>query len=116
MSSYFNIDNPLADIRTRTRKEEALLEQLNQMNESAKFHNSAIQNTKPITGKIMRYCSLDDSPLVKSKKTEKLEGLDIEIQKWKCKVCGQVYSGIGLNLCTPNKKVKAICFEMDGTL
>lgn len=113
---YFQMENPLADIHTRTRKEEAFLEQLNQMNESAKFHNSAKANEKSIRGPLKRFCSLCEAPL-KSIKPKTLEDLDIPLPRYRCTLCKSVYQGYGLELFHESKKsVKAIVFEMDGTV
>lgn len=114
---YFSMENPLADIHTRTRKEESLLEQLNQMNESAKFHNSQKANEKkPITRPLKRFCGLCEAPL-KSIKPKTLEDLDLPLPRYRCTLCKSVYQGYGLELFHESKKsVKGIVFEMDGTL
>ena len=109
----FSLPNPLADIRSRTKKESQLIEQIEQDTEQAKFHNNSKQNEKVILGPLKRFCALDECPLIKTKKSDKIEGLDIEVPRYKCKTCGQIYSGFGLALFTSNKKVKAIVFEQD---
>ena len=110
---YFQMENPYSDLRTRTRKEEALISELEQSQQAAKFHNSAKANEKPLTGKIKRFCSLCNSDLILTKKVEHIEELNIDLPKWKCKVCSQYYVGIGRELYTPNRKGKAIVFSMD---
>jgi hypothetical protein len=110
------MENYYADVKPPTKAQERLTQQLDQLNQSVREFNESKKNEKPITGKIMRYCGLCSSELVRTKKSDKLEGLNIEVPRYKCKTCSQVYSGIGLDLYTPNKKGKAICFEYDGTV
>lgn len=113
MGDYFSLPNYLADVNPPTKKTEKLLQELENMHTDVRNYNNSKANEKPILGKIKRFCGLCESELIKSKKGEKLEGLDIEIPRYKCKMCSQVYSGIGLNLTTPNGKVKAICFPLE---
>lgn len=117
MGDLFSLPNPLADVRTRTRKEDQLIQELEQMNESAKFHNSAINNTKPITGKIMRYCPLDESSL-KPIKPKPIEGVpDISKPRYRCVLCKSVFEGYGVELFHETKKdLKAIAFEYTGII
>jgi hypothetical protein len=104
--------NPYFSPTPPTKAQEALTQQIEQLNQSAHSHNTAKANEKVVLGPLKRYCSLCSSELVKSKKTEKLEDLGIEVPKWKCKLCFQYYVGIGKELYTPNHKVKAIVFEL----
>jgi len=116
MGDLFYMDNAYADVRPRTRREEVQIQELEQSNKSAREHNNSKANEKVITGTIKRYCGLCEAQLIKTKKSDKIEELEIEVPRFKCKTCGQVYSGFGLELFTSNKKVKAICFEYDGTI
>jgi hypothetical protein len=79
MSSYFNMDNPYADVKSLTKKEQALIQELEQSNKSVREHNNSKANEKVITGPIKRYCGLCEAPLIKTMKSDNIEELDIEI-------------------------------------
>jgi len=116
LSSYFSLPNPHSSIRTRTRKEEALIEELEQQNEQAKFYNSSKANEKVPNGPLKRYCPLDENPL-KPIKSKKLEDLDIELPRFRCVLCKSVFQGYGFYLFHETKKdLEAIVFPFDGTL
>jgi hypothetical protein len=106
------MSNPYFDPNPPSKAHEAMTQELEQLKQKAKAFNESKNSEKPIIGKLKRYCSLCNSELVKSKKTEKLDGLDLELLKFKCPTCHQYYIGIGKDLYTPNHKGKAIVFEL----
>ena len=117
MGDVFSMKNYYADVKPPTHKEQLLIQELEQMNESAKFHNESMKNSKPITNPIKRFCPLDESPL-KAIKSKPLEGLsEISKPRYRCVLCKSVFEGFGTELFHETKKsLKAIAFEYDGTI
>ena len=59
----FSLPNPYSYVKPLTKKESALIESIEQSQQSAREHNEKMKHEKPITGKIMRYCPIDEAPL-----------------------------------------------------
>jgi len=116
MPDYFSMENYYANVTPPTKRQEQLAKELESIKREAHEHNNSKASEKSITGPLKRFCPLDENLLVKSKKTQKMEGLDIEIPVYKCPLCHTKFSGIGTELYSSNHKLKAIVFEHNGTL
>lgn len=111
MGDYFSLPNYLADVNPPTKKTEKLLQDLENMHTEVRNYNSSKANEKPILGKIMRYCPLDESPL-KPIKSKPIEGLEINKPRYRCVLCKSVFEGFGTELYHESKRnLKAIAFE-----
>jgi hypothetical protein len=117
MPDYFALENYYSSVKPPTRAEQALTQEMEQMNEKARLHNSAKASEKVITGPIKRYCPLDESPL-KPIKPKPLEGLpEISKPRYRCVLCKSVFEGYGLDLFHETKRdLKAIAFEYTGNI
>jgi hypothetical protein len=117
MPDYLNMQNPYSDVRPRTRKEESIIQQIEQDNLKAHAFNESKKHEKAINGPLKRYCPLDEAPL-KPIKAKPIEGLpEISKPRYRCTLCKSVFEGFGINLFHETKKnLKAIVFEFDGTV
>ena len=108
MSSY----NPYFDPHPPTKAQEALQQQIEQLNQSARENNQAKLNEKVVSGKLMRYCPLDQSPL-NAIKSKPVEDLNLSMPRYRCVLCKSVFQGYGLNLYHETKKsLMAIVFPL----